>query len=72
MEIKKIKVDEWDLGGLIDSIRSGRLRIPRFQRDFVWERSKVVKLLSSMYKEFPIGSFFIWYAPKKYNSFFSA
>jgi predicted transport protein len=70
MEIKKIKVDEWDLGGLIDSIRSGRLRIPRFQRDFVWERSKVVKLLSSMYKEFPIGSFFIWYAPKKYNSFF--
>ena len=70
MEIQKIKVTDWDLADLINAVKSGKLRIPRFQRDFVWERSKVTKLLGSMYKEFPIGSFFIWYAPKKYNSFF--
>ena len=70
MEIQKIKVTDWDLADLINAVKSGKLRIPRFQRDFVWERSKVTKLLGSLYKEFPIGSFFIWYAPKKYNSFF--
>lgn len=70
MDIKKIKVDTWDLPDLLSEIKSGRLRIPRFQRDFVWEKSKVIKLLSSIYKEFPIGSFFIWEAPKQYNSFF--
>lgn len=70
MDIQKIKVTDWDLADLMNAVKSGKLRIPRFQRDFVWERSKVTKLLGSMYKEFPIGSFFIWYAPKKYNSFF--
>ena len=70
MDVKKIKVVEWDLADLISEVKSGRLRIPRFQRDFVWEKSKVIKLLGSMYKEFPIGSFFVWEAPKNYNSFF--
>jgi len=70
MEIQKIKVTDWDLADLINAVKSGKLRIPRFQRDFVWERTKVTKLLGSMYKEFLIGSFFIWYAPQKYNSFF--
>ncbi|OPZ78600.1 MAG: hypothetical protein BWY78_00496 [Alphaproteobacteria bacterium ADurb.Bin438] len=36
----------------------------------MWERSKVIKLLDSIYKEYPIGSFFIWEADKKYNLFY--
>jgi uncharacterized protein with ParB-like and HNH nuclease domain len=48
MEIQKIKVTDWDLADLINAVKSGKLRIPRFQRDFVWERSKVTKLLGSL------------------------
>ena len=70
MKLKKIKVDELKLSDIVHEIEHGHLRIPRFQRDFVWERSKVIKLLDSMYKEYPIGSFFIWEADKKYNLFY--
>lgn len=70
MQLQKIKVDELKLSDIVHDIEHGHLRIPRFQRDFVWERSKVVKLLDSIYKEYPIGSFFIWEADKKYNLFY--
>ncbi len=70
MQIQKIKVDELKLSDIVHDIEHGHLRIPRFQRDFVWERSKVVKLLDSIYKEYPIGSFFVWDADKKYNLFY--
>jgi len=70
MQLQKIKVDELKLSDIVHDIEHGHLRIPRFQRDFVWERSKVVKLLDSIYKEYPIGSFFVWEADKKYNLFY--
>src|SRR3989344_2756226 len=70
MQLQKIKVDELKLSDIVHEIEHGQLRIPRFQRDFVWERSKVIKLLDSIYKEYPIGSFFIWEADKKYNFFY--
>jgi len=70
METKDIKVDTWALPDLITDVSRGKLRIPQFQRDFVWERSRVIKLLDSMYKDFPIGSFFFWVAPKEYNIFY--
>jgi len=69
MQQQKIKVDELKLSDIVYEIEHGQLRIPQFQRDFVWERSKVIKLLDSIYKEYPIGSFFIWEADKKYNFF---
>lgn len=71
MEIQKIKVlNELRLSDIINDIERGKLKIPRFQRDFIWERTKVLKLLDSIYNEFPIGSFFFWKANKKYVNFF--
>src|SRR3989344_7777950 len=70
METEQIKVDKWPLSDLISDVERGKLRIPQFQRDFVWERSRVIKLLDSMYKSFPIGSFFFWRAPKEYSIFY--
>lgn len=55
---------------LLTYLKSGTLRVPRFQRDFVWERSKIVALLDSIYKEYPIGSFFLWETTGKYNLFY--
>jgi hypothetical protein len=71
MKIEKIKVEPGlKLGDIMRDVDRGKLRIPRFQREFVWERPKVVKLLDSMYHQFPIGSFFFWEAPRTYNRFF--
>ena len=70
MDVQKIKIDKSDFAEIINDVKHGKLRIPRFQREFVWERAKVIKLLESIYHEFPIGSFFIWEAPRKYNQFY--
>lgn len=45
---------------LIDRISSGDIRIPAFQRNFVWEPDQVAFLLDSIYKQFPIGTIILW------------
>jgi hypothetical protein len=41
-------------------IRLGEIRIPAFQRPFVWEEDQVIELLESVYSGFPIGSILLW------------
>ena len=48
----------------------GAIRIPRFQRDYVWERTRVAQLLDSVYRGFPIGSFFFWITPREYRDLY--
>lgn len=55
---------------LLNYLKEGTLRVPRFQRNFVWERTKIIVLLDSIYKEYPIGSFFLWETTGKYNLFY--
>jgi hypothetical protein len=45
---------------LISSILSGKLRIPSFQRGFVWDADRVSHLMDSIYKGFPFGSLLFW------------
>jgi hypothetical protein len=65
---KRIEVKSDTLRYLMTDVATGRLRVPRFQREFVWTKSKVIELLDSIYKEYPIGSFFLWKAPREFNS----
>lgn len=67
MNIEKIVVSRYSLGSLMWSMAQGTLRIPRFQREFVWSRNKIIDLLDSMYKEYPIGTIFLWEAPAQFN-----
>jgi hypothetical protein len=55
---------------LMNDIENGRVRLPPFQREFVWSPSKVIELMDSIYKGFPIGSFFYWKANRKYVTLF--
>ncbi len=69
-KINRIKIDNnHKLDDIFTSLERGNMRIPRFQRAYVWERSKIVKLLSSIYYQYPIGSFFIWDTGKEMESF---
>jgi len=45
---------------LFTFIDTGRIKIPKFQRDFVWKMTQTAKLLDSIIKGFPIGSFIFW------------
>ncbi|HML22516.1 MAG TPA: DUF262 domain-containing protein [Aggregatilinea sp.] len=67
MNVEKINVERQSLGRLMWNIAQGIIRIPRFQREFVWSRNKIIDLLDSMYKEYPIGTIFLWEAPTDFN-----
>jgi uncharacterized protein with ParB-like and HNH nuclease domain len=45
---------------LIDRIKAGDIKIPKFQRGFVWTESQVIALLESIYEGYPIGSLLFW------------
>lgn len=67
---KKIEIiNNWNLKDVFNDLEKGNIKIPRFQRGYVWERSKIVKLLNSVYSQFPIGSFFMWIASLDYRNF---
>ena len=45
---------------LIDHIDNGIIHIPEFQREFVWTEQKILDLLDSIYKSYPVGSLIFW------------
>ena len=53
---------------LIERLLSGDIRIPAFQRDFVWDANQVAFLLDSIYKNFPIGTIILWKTDNRLNS----
>lgn len=53
---------------LFSDIDSGRIKIPQFQREFVWDKSKTAKLIDSLLKGYPIGTFIFWKTREKLRS----
>lgn len=45
---------------LIADIEQGRIKIPQFQRQFVWSMEETAGLIDSILKGYPIGTFIIW------------
>ena len=45
---------------LVADIESGVIRIPTFQRDFVWNLQKSAVLIDSMLKGYPVGTLIFW------------
>jgi hypothetical protein len=45
---------------LLTQITKGQIRIPSFQRGFVWDADRVTFLMDSIYKEYPFGSLLLW------------
>lgn len=70
MQLPKIDVQPLKLAQLLNDMKAGRLLVPRFQRNFIWSLAKTRALLDSMYKEYPIGTFFFWRAPSNATSLF--
>lgn len=45
---------------LFSAIDQGYIKIPIFQREFVWSKSQTAQLIDSILKGFPIGTFIFW------------
>lgn len=67
---QKIRVIPDTLNNLVVAVSKGSYRVPQFQREYVWEKSRVIELFDSIYKEYPIGSFFLWKAGREHNKLF--
>lgn len=53
---------------LVLQVRTGEIKLPKFQRSFVWKESDIVKLFDSIYKGYPIGSLLLWFSSQKLKS----
>lgn len=45
---------------ILDAVYRGQVRIPAFQRGFVWEPDRVAFLIDSIYKGYPFGAVLFW------------
>jgi hypothetical protein len=53
---------------ILDTVIRGQIRIPAFQRGFVWEPDRVAYLMDSIYKGFPFGSLLFWRTKEQLKS----
>lgn len=53
-------MDSLTIREVIEQVDTGQIRIPAFQRGFVWEPERVAQFIDSLYKEYPFGSLLLW------------
>ena len=56
------------LGKLVERVVAGKIRVPKFQRPFVWKQPDLIALLDSVLRGFPIGSILVWDTERKIES----
>lgn len=60
MNTPEIKPDRESLKSIINRIEIGEVKLPPFQRNFVWIQEQIISLLDSIYKYYPIGCIIVW------------
>lgn len=65
ISVKDPKPEIMRLEELAQMVKLGEIKLPRFQRPFVWKLNDMLKLLDSIYKGYPIGSILIWNSSQK-------
>jgi len=53
---------------LVERVNAGEVKIPKFQRGFVWQKADVLRLLESLLQGYPIGSLLFWRTEQKLKS----
>jgi len=64
---KQPKPDSKKYTDLISEIQKGQIKVPKFQRNFVWSLEKTAGLLDSILKGYPIGTFILWETNERLN-----
>jgi hypothetical protein len=69
--IKPIKDPQPSVDRIDDLARrilTGDIYLPKFQREFVWEKAQVLELLDSVARNYPIGSILLWQSRQELRS----
>ena len=53
---------------LAGRVLDGDIVLPEFQRPFVWKRPQILRLLDSVYRNYPIGSLLVWESSQELRS----
>lgn len=59
---------EVSIRSLIEQVEQGQIRVPAFQRGFVWDPDRIAFLMDSIYKGYPFGSAILWQTKEKLAS----
>ncbi len=62
-ELKSVPIRQ-----LLAQVQTGQLRIPAFQRAFVWDSDRIAHFLDSIYKGYPYGSLLFWTTQHRLDS----
>lgn len=52
---------------ILEQVQNGTIRVPAFQRGFVWDAERVAYLMDSIYKGYPFGALILWRTKEKLN-----
>lgn len=50
---------------ILEQVQNGTIRVPAFQRGFVWDAERVAYLMDSIYKGYPFGALILWRTKEK-------
>ncbi|MBO6816496.1 MAG: DUF262 domain-containing protein [Rhizobiaceae bacterium] len=60
-----IRISELSISEVLENLKERRWKIPRFQREFVWDPSAVAGLATSVIDGYPIGMVTLWEQPSQ-------
>ncbi|OSN03053.1 hypothetical protein AU510_15790 [Lonsdalea britannica] len=62
VETGKKKIDSGNerLASLLEDVKRGNIKIPAFQREYVWSDEQILGLIDSIYFGYPVGSLLLW------------
>ncbi|MEK9509445.1 GmrSD restriction endonuclease domain-containing protein [Gaopeijia maritima] len=60
MSVHKITPSSPRIAALLSDVAKGNIKIPVFQREFVWTDEQIMSLLDSIYRGYPVGSLLLW------------
>jgi hypothetical protein len=58
-------MSDFSIRDILNQVSKGNLRIPAFQRGFVWDADSVAFLMDSIYKGYPFGTIQLWRTKEK-------
>ena len=61
----RISTDVQLISTLIAGVEKGEIKVPQFQRKFVWKDYQALNLLDSVANNYPVGSLLLWRTHEK-------
>jgi hypothetical protein len=58
-------MDTLSIREIIEQVERGQIRVPAFQRGFVWDPDRVAFFMDSLFKQYPFGSLLLWRAQER-------